>query len=225
MNRKDTIDVWVFPLDGAPELAVGDTLSAEELDRASRFRFEHLRRAYVIAHVMLREVLSRYTNIRPAELNVATRPGGKPFLRDAVDIDFSLSHTEGLAAIAVAANAKVGVDIEKMRPVDQDFAALIGARDAREVKALPCEDQLAAMFRCWTRKEALLKGVGLGLLDDLDVVSVGVAASCKVDSSHAEIDAGRWAILDLDAPVGYVGAIAANAPQMRVEYRQMSFTR
>jgi len=101
----------------ARDIAHADgTLSASERARADRFRFPDARRDYVIAHDLLRRSLSRYGSIAPAAWQFDVGAHGRPFLRRAEGqppIFFSLTHTTGLVACAIAREPWVGVDVER----------------------------------------------------------------------------------------------------------------
>ena len=77
---------------------------------------------------------------------------GKPFFPDHPDTHFSLSHTAGAAAAALA-DMPVGVDIERVRPVS--------VRAMERIAGVRTE---AAFFRSWVRREARVKRTGSGIV-------------------------------------------------------------
>jgi 4'-phosphopantetheinyl transferase len=159
----------------------------------------------LVSHVALRVVLGRLTHTTPEGLRFERRCGhcgaaghGKPYLSGRSDLDFSLSHSGGLALIAVARGRRVGADVERVRPRTDVLAIARGSLSARERQTIEClrtdEARRAAFFRCWTRKEAYLKARGVGLAGGLDT-----------DPEEAS----GWQIRTLPAPPGYVAAVAA----------------
>ena len=72
---------------------------------------------------------------------------GKPWFPAAPAVQFSLSHTEGAVLVGIA-DHPVGVDIERIRPVNPKLMERMGCREA------------AAFFRCWVRREARVKRLG-----------------------------------------------------------------
>ena len=134
--------VWIIDADVE---APAEALTAEERERAARFRFDVDRRRWIAARVALRRVLARYTD----DLNFVAGEHGKPYLANGA-VHFNLSHSGALAVIAVAAS-EVGVDVEQIRE-SFDFQELDAAARSR-----------AEFFRGWTRKEAMLKARGVGL--------------------------------------------------------------
>ena len=77
---------------------------------------------YVVAHGALREILAALTATTPAALTFDRRcrhcgdpAHGKPELADAPELSFSLSHSASVALVAVAREARVGVDVEVIR--------------------------------------------------------------------------------------------------------------
>ena len=73
------VHVWLAPLDVSPRLleALAATLSAEEQARADRFYFQRDRRRSVCARGILRDILARYLNCDPGELQFRYGPHGK----------------------------------------------------------------------------------------------------------------------------------------------------
>src|SRR5438309_5272992 len=74
------IHVWKVDLSQRAVPDVNGVLSADELERASRFHFERDRQHFMIAHSALRIILARYLNLPPATLTFGQTEYGKPFL-------------------------------------------------------------------------------------------------------------------------------------------------
>jgi 4'-phosphopantetheinyl transferase len=110
------VHVWTVPLGAADgELAAMlVTLSADERERAERYRHEPSRATYVQARATLRALLGRYLGAPPGELHFAHAAQGKPAL-PGCGLHFNVSHTQGLALIAVTRAGEVGVDVERLR--------------------------------------------------------------------------------------------------------------
>ena len=187
-----------------------NTLEQDELFRADRFHFEKDRRAFVVSRGFLREIISRYTNTRPEQLRFSYGPYGKPALDGR--LRFNMSHSHNLALIALTEDRELGVDVEYIRA---DFATGDIARrffspvEVEVFNSLAAEHQVAAFFRCWTRKEAFIKATGKGLSQALDGFDVTLgpgepAALLRVD----EDDASRWSLSDLNVRAGYAAALA-----------------
>ena len=92
-------------------------------------------------------------------------------LLNGIRLDFSLSHSGGVALIGIARDGgRIGVDVET-RPASPDFLDIARRWFAREeIKWLTRqgEDEQGFLFlQCWTRKEAFLKATGDGLSGDL----------------------------------------------------------
>src|SRR5262245_18407014 len=96
------VHVWSLPLAATAEqlVALYATLSADERDRADRYRHEPSRQQYVHARATLRALLGRYPASSPAELHFAHSAQGKPALPGA-GLHFNISHSHGLALLAV----------------------------------------------------------------------------------------------------------------------------
>jgi 4'-phosphopantetheinyl transferase len=216
---KTTVDVWTFEVEQFGQAATSEVLSAEEKQRAARFHFERDRLSYTVSHTLLRQVLSKYTQRAASDIEIRTERNGKPYLAER-SIEFNLSHSDELTAIAVC-TSPVGVDVERVRPVGQPLSALIGREDAEIIAHLKQSEQQVAFFQCWARKEALLKAVGVGLLENLERVSVGIGPSSEIVSSIAEIEGWRWRVLDIDVPEGFAAAVACEANEAEVAYRDV----
>ncbi|MGB9449720.1 MAG: hypothetical protein WBV50_04150, partial [Candidatus Acidiferrum sp.] len=88
-------------------------------NRADQFLFATDRNHFVAAHGITRNILSGYLQTSPETLSFSVGPNGKPVLSrktDSLDLRFNLSHSHGLAMLAVALGREVGIDVERIRP-------------------------------------------------------------------------------------------------------------
>ena len=105
------------PGSGARCRRAGTVSQQGELERASRFRFPHLAGAYVITHGVLRLLLARYLDRDPAGISFEHGVQGKPAVSKNPQLDFNLTHSEGMAAVAVTVGCALGLDLEHLRPI------------------------------------------------------------------------------------------------------------
>ncbi|MFO7587673.1 MAG: 4'-phosphopantetheinyl transferase superfamily protein [Gemmatimonadota bacterium] len=195
-------------------------LSAEERNRAERFRFERHRRRFTVARAVLRRLIGDYLRVPPETVKFGASQHGKPFLRNppAGGLHFNSADSDDVALIAVALGRDVGVDVERIAPeragleiADRFFST----DESRRLRDLPAEARVPAFFACWTRKEAYLKAIGTGLLAPLDGFSVsfepGVPARLVSVQGDAEAPA-MWSLVDLRPKPGYRAAVAIKCP-------------
>ncbi|RSS73366.1 4'-phosphopantetheinyl transferase superfamily protein [Streptomyces sp. WAC06614] len=187
------------------------TLDGQELARAAEFARATDRDSYVCAHVALRRLLSAYLGIAPREITVerapcthCDEPHGRPVLPGGA-LHFSLSHCTGLSLLAFA-TAPVGVDVEELvRPATiLETADVLHPREAAELALLPAAERPAAFTRVWTRKEAYLKGLGVGLSAD--------PAADYVGSGPVPAPVPGWLLTDVAVPEGHWAAVALRTP-------------
>jgi 4'-phosphopantetheinyl transferase len=216
------VRVWRIPLDpGSARLdAAWAWLASDERERAGRFRFDRDRRRYVAARGALRELVGREIGLEPDRVPFVYGPQGKPAVEG--DVRFNLSHSGEVGLLAIARGVKIGADVEAIRA---DFATeeiaerFFSEAERVALRRLPVDVRTAAFFACWTRKEAILKGVGGGLLLELDRFDVTVAPdepARLLASRDPAVDASLWKLVSLDAGAGYAAAIAVAAGSEKV---------
>ncbi|HEV2132300.1 MAG TPA: 4'-phosphopantetheinyl transferase superfamily protein [Longimicrobiaceae bacterium] len=224
LTRPD-VHVWCVTLDvDAAELGrLRATLSPEEATRADRFVRLRDAEHFIAARGALRTLLGRYLRVPPGEVAFCYGAHGKPALAEEFaerEIRFNLSHSHGLALLALA-RREVGIDLEFIaREVEHEqIATRFFSRSERAAfLALPPAQRSEAFFRCWTRKEAYIKALGEGLshpLADFDVTLVPGAPARLLATRRDAVEAARWEMVDLTPRPGYAGALvmaAATAP-------------
>lgn len=216
--RPGACDVWQIDLDGA--VADARTLSLlgeEERQRAGRFHRRIHRQRFAACHAALRILLGRYLDVPAAELVFDADRWGRPRLSQssgADALDFNLSHSEGIATVAVALNGPVGMDVEVRRPAPDAIALAeryFTAEERVELRAQESSGLADAFLTCWTRKEAILKGIGVGLTVDPASIEVGVSRSCRRMLVRAGEGEAAFALVSLAFGESAIGAVAVPA--------------
>jgi 4'-phosphopantetheinyl transferase len=211
------VHVWAVQL-VAPDIAVercSAILSPDERARAQRFVFERHRRAYALSRGILRVLLGRYISLQPADIQFSYGSKGKPYLLEfARQIRFNCSHSDGMALYAMTRHCDLGIDIEKIRPLqemEQLAQRFFCPEEVHELLSLKPAEREAAFFRCWSRKEAYIKAVGDGLSIPLDGFRVTLVPGDPVEFIHLGNDrdlAREWTLHDFTAIASYAAAIA-----------------
>ena len=173
---RGQVHIWTGLVEkwaGTPAMtALSAALSAEEKERAARFAFERDRDVYSLAHGMLRQILSRYESNDAATWTFENNAHGKPHLVPESSLRFNISHTGGLAVLAVMRDFEVGVDVESLlrtrvrievaskafTPIERHGMLACTSEEARRER----------FFETWTLKEAFIKAKGRGLSLPLD---------------------------------------------------------
>ena len=224
-----TVHVWRIALDQEDERLerFRRMLEPHELERAGRFHFEKHRRHFIVARGFLRYVVARYFETEPDELRFVYGSYGKPALASEHGLRFNLSHSNEVALLAVSLDAELGVDVEHIRAdfASEDIARRFFSRaEVETFNALPKEQQVAAFFRCWTRKEAYIKAIGKGLSQPLDEFDVTLAPATPPALLRAQDDdASRWLLCDIDVGEGYAGALVVERPVAEIRFFRQDF--
>lgn len=209
---------WRIDLEQPDEVvaALGDVLSPDESERASRFVFARDRRRFVVTRASLRVLLGRHSDVAARAIRFAYAPHGKPSLAPRstpAPVHFNVSHSQELALIALAPDVPLGVDVEAVRPM-RDLADIASryftAAEAETIASVPPAERELAFFLCWTRKEAFSKVLGDGLTLALDRYRVACrpgdpARILEIDGDPAT--AAAWSVFDLRPAPGFVGAM------------------
>ena len=193
--------------------ACHELLLPDERERAARFRVERPRGDYILTRGTLRSLLSKYLHITPQEITFQYTEYGKPFL-DNSDLQFNVSHTEGLALLAFTRRRDIGVDVEKVRPqtdVRQLAERFFSLHERSALRDLTGDELHSAFFRCWTRKEAYIKAKGEGLSLPLHQFDVSIEQNPKqalIATRPDTVEASRWSIRTVTVTPGYAAALA-----------------
>jgi len=190
-------DLHALPLPFEHFLAAA---TPDEHARAARFVHEADRRRHIIGRGLVRLFLASRLNCGPRALPIRLTELGKPYIENGPS--FNISHSGNVVLAAIAANGRVGVDVEAVRPI-RDLPALARtsfiAEEVEAVLRFPPDDRLRPFFRVWSRKEAILKALGLGLtaLADISVSCDPDCANALVRLERPDESAQIWNILPI----------------------------
>jgi 4'-phosphopantetheinyl transferase len=222
----DEVHVWVADLDRLPHAASTTVLSDDEHARAARYRFIRDRDRFVTRRAVLRRLLGGYVSGDPAALRFSTTAQGKPRLTyPATRLQFSTTHSGGVAVVAVSCEHVVGVDAEWIRPdAVTDLTPRVCTRAERDrLDAMPAHARPTAFFTLWAHKEALVKADGRGL--SLPVGDIDVARALEDGTVRTRLQAQDGSILytsrSLAVRSGMATAVARPTPTFTLQRREV----
>ncbi len=197
--ERKKVQVWRGEIShGLHRSALERFLSGDELERLHRFKIESIRDQFATSRLALRKILAARFRCEPNVIQFLYNDEGKPALQFPREENFSfnVSHSAETILIADGNVGQLGVDIEAPRP-GRDYAALadrfFSEREKEWIGDHPESGRVAAFLKIWTRKEALLKACGSGLLfplSDWDVSEISGAVIGPGDT--------RWRLYDLE---------------------------
>jgi 4'-phosphopantetheinyl transferase len=160
-------------------------VSAPRREVALRFKFTFGRftclKSYVMLQQLVQETLAEtderwlplQQRLKEWNGNFVYNEHDKPFMQNVLGeriegVDFNLSHCKNAIAV-VLSDRPVGVDVESFRHAEEPLLKrTMNPEEQEEVRT--AADPTEAFTRLWTRKEAVLKLHGTGLVDNLHEV-------------------------------------------------------
>jgi len=160
-------------------------VSAQRREVALRYKFTFGQFTCLKSYVMLQQLVQEAIaetdgRLQPLQLRLKEWNGNfvfnehdKPFMQNALGeriegVDFSISHCKNAIAV-VLSDRPVGVDVESFRHAEEPLLKrTMNPEEQAEVRN--AADPAEAFTCLWTRKEAVLKLRGTGLVDDLHSV-------------------------------------------------------
>ncbi|NTU52098.1 MAG: 4'-phosphopantetheinyl transferase superfamily protein [Chlorobiaceae bacterium] len=153
---------------GIPETELYGTLSDDEKERTRAMRFPADKTRFIFRRGLLRRLLGTTLDIDPALIRFSRTPVGKPFidLPENPGLFFNLSHSDNQIVYAFSSHSDTGIDIERIRIVD-DIDRLarnyFSAEEYAVIINLPDREKHKVFIKIWSIKEALIKACGCPL--------------------------------------------------------------
>jgi 4'-phosphopantetheinyl transferase len=201
-------DLYWARVDAAADRVAKTFLDASEEARSRQLRRLEDRERFVLAAALLRVVVALRAGLAPEEVRIdrtCARCGGAHGRPRVVGhgLEVSVSHSGALVVIAATSAGRVGVDVERVRPIDH---VSLSDEICRPGEARP-DLEPASFYKLWTRKESVLKATGAGLR--LSMAEVGVTAPGDPPRllSYAGDTSIECEMADIRPSAGYVGAV------------------
>lgn len=165
-----------------------------------RYRRWEDRQASLFGKLLLLEAL-RKANIRVGLSAVCYTAYKRPFLAEGNEIDFNITHTDHCVVCALSTTCRVGIDVEKIKPIGVDeFKCQFCEREWNVIHA--SHDKYTAFYNYWTRKEAVIKADGRGLTIRLNEIDV--------ESDTVQLDDKKWYLKRIQIVKGHIAHVATD---------------
>jgi 4'-phosphopantetheinyl transferase len=227
--KDNQVHVWQVNLKTLPANAtkLTGTLSSEELERAGKFKFQQDREHFILFHSQLRLILSKYYDCQPGEFIFRYNSCKKPLISNPEfeGLKFNMSHSEDLMLVGLCKHKEIGIDVEKVREVDELDNIANENFSAQEIKYLTdSSDKTNTFFKIWTRKEAFIKAIGKGI--HFPLKSFGIELTSPVSLEHLVILnhpswPDQWRTSELKVSDGYIASLAINSDKFKILYFQL----
>lgn len=205
--RVDEVHVWCLHLETVQPGHIFGMTDAEKV-KARSFRSAADAERFLACRGALRMILGGYAGCAPGDIRLDVGPHGKPCINgpsNACSLRFNLSHSESLALYAFSIGREVGIDVERIRLMD-DLESLaqvvLSPVELEHWTALAIDRRHTVFFDCWTKKEAILKARGCGLLagcQSLEILRGGHALTIPSDADG---------LMGFCPKIGYSAALA-----------------
>ena len=199
-----------------------DILSDNEINRANEMKSQEKKRQFIITRGITKRVLATSLGRIPSQINLLYNQHGKPFIDDKYKdytIEFNASHSGLYGLIAITLNNKVGVDIQKIKPVI-DIKALsnrfFSDEERNELMKLAKNMQQDAFYLGWVRKESFIKAVGTGVSYGLNRFSVSLNRNENKNIVIPDHENKKWHCYDLVEFKNYKTALTTCAEKIDI---------
>lgn len=173
-NFDDTVQVYrTSLLDDQDKIAsCSQYLSSEEIMRSKQFRNKIDSDRFIVGRAMVKHTAAKVLNKDFESLEISYSETNKPVFENEINFQFNLSHSGDYVVLAICKRCDIGIDIEYCNN-DFRFRPILDYCMSQKEQFVIIQDQnpLNAFLMYWTRKEAILKGTGIGVLDRLNTFS------------------------------------------------------
>jgi len=202
---SNILTVWAMELETVAAYAVASWCSAlgpQEINRAASLHRDADWQTYIAAHTLARGALSAVCGTPVNSFQLGTGDRGRPEIICPEGLDglqFSLTHTHGLVACAVAVGFACGLDAESRdrKKLRSDIAeATLAPSEIGLLRAAPAERRHETFLQLWTLREAYTKATGQGVSFPRETFSFVLdPADIRFPSGSAG-DAAKWQLFN-----------------------------
>lgn len=171
-------------------------LQFSPIEKQQRIMRQHIKQCadnMTAGGALARYVLWREFGV-PVNARIACGEFGKPYLPDYPEVHFNISHSGQFVACAVCSKP-VGIDVQEITPYCPNVAARVCSK-AELTQIENSGDKAAEFTKIWTRKEAYLKMLGVG---------IGVGLQAMVIPTQLSVQTKRYQNAFISIVNGYLG--------------------
>lgn len=177
-----------------------------------RYKFWKDQCRSLLGRVLLKTGLNNLSDGQLTLDDVLYSVHGRPYVNR--DIDFNISHSGDYVLCAITRNARLGIDVEQIRPVNMEFFRQI-LTQSQLALILEAEDPKAAFFRIWTMKESLMKADGRGFNLPMEHI--------EFKDGGANINGQHWFLREIPMDTSYACHLALNRPDFICQVTDLDF--
>ncbi|THB71726.1 MAG: 4'-phosphopantetheinyl transferase superfamily protein [Gammaproteobacteria bacterium] len=224
---QNSIHIWITDIEKIDDPYMLDVyrsiLSPDEIQRCERLVKEQGRASFLIAHAMVRSVLSNYVEIAPKDLQFKSNANGKPkvFCEQGrpLPLEYNLSHSGRYAVMVVTNEIDCGIDVEKIDS-GRDYIEIaentFSVAEMIDLQSVGEEEQAKRFYTYWTLKEAYIKAKSETIASSLNKISFDLhhqnQISVKLDNSGDEYKNWQFHTQLLDQEYILALALQHNSP-------------
>ncbi|MGA8163981.1 MAG: 4'-phosphopantetheinyl transferase superfamily protein [Waddliaceae bacterium] len=183
-------------------------LAEEERSKACQYLFPEDQNRFVHCRAFLRRCIGKYRHIPPNQVSLQYHKNGKPYL-ERFPLKFNLSHSQNYALFGFCFHCEIGVDIEYVRGIPNCESLCrhyFSDSEMAFLESLPQGNRSRHFLILWTRKEALLKGIGIGIGEGEKYMKL---INCLNETTFQTILGSQFVVESIDLnDKNYVGAVA-----------------
>ncbi len=155
------------------------------------------RQASLLGRLLLLDAL-RYFESDPDLVASLNYINDRPFFNN-LSWDFNISHSEGLVVCAICKQHKIGIDTEKIRPINiRYYHKTMSPAQWKEIKNSIAAE--IAFWKYWTMKESIVKEDGCGILIPIKDI--------KLIGNTAFLNDKRWYVHEVYLDKDYITSVA-----------------
>lgn len=136
---------------------------------ANSFNYYKDQERFIITRGILRYILANYLEKAPESINIIYTPWGKPYISDIRPLFFNVSHAGDYSLLAFTSACEIGIDLELMNynlEFDEMAKTIFSIRELSYWNKLTSEKKVDYFYKVWVGREAFLKALGKGWLED-----------------------------------------------------------
>ena len=144
-----------------------------DIIKATKFHSKEDSNTWLFCHTLLRLIISAKLGVDPSDVTIIYDGNNKPYI-EGNSLYFNISHTRDSFAFAISDMVRIGLDLEKTNMYFDYVSIISDYFNPQEIQYILADlsNSREKFFLLWTRKEAILKALGIGIIDRLSEVEV-----------------------------------------------------